>query len=250
MTQPQLLAELLAAPPGALPHDDAIMLIVGAGLMTQAQWRAARERLTSDVRALVGSTEAGSITLTPIEAPQDLAWHQVIPGCELQVVDEQDQPLPAGRMGAVRVRQNGVDGYLGDPATSRDFFRDGWFYPGDLGILRDDGRLSLQGRVTDVINVMGDKIGVAPIEAALQEALGAQAVCVFSAPGADGEEVHVAIHPGVPVTPDALRAALAAALPGLAQVRVHPVQGFPRNHLGKIERGTLKAQLFPAAGKS
>jgi acyl-coenzyme A synthetase/AMP-(fatty) acid ligase len=35
------------------------------------------------------------------------------------------------------------------------FFRNGCFYPGDLGIMLPDGRIALQGRVTDVINVNG-----------------------------------------------------------------------------------------------
>lgn len=94
---------------------------------------------------------------------------------------------------------------------------------------------------------MGDKIAAAPIEAALRDALGARDVCVFSAPGADGEAVHVAVQPGRTISPDDLRAALAVALPGIAQVRVHAVEAFPRNHIGKIERAALKAQLLSVA---
>jgi acyl-coenzyme A synthetase/AMP-(fatty) acid ligase len=245
MGHPQLLADLLDAPAEAVLRNDDAMLLVGAGVLSLAQWRAARERITHDVRALVGSTEAGNFTLTRIETPEDLAWHRVLPSCQLQVVDDDDQVLPAGRTGVVRVRTTGVEAYLDDPETSRAFFRGGWFYPGDLGMLRDDGRLSLRGRVTDVINVMGDKLAATPIETALRDALGARDVCVFSAAGEDGEAVHVAVQPGRAVTPDALRAALAAALPGVAEVLVHTVRDFPRNHMGKIERVALKAQLLP-----
>jgi acyl-coenzyme A synthetase/AMP-(fatty) acid ligase len=251
-TQPQILADLLAAPAEVPLRNDAMTLIVGAGVLSQADWRAARERLTSDVRTGYGSTEAGPCALTRIETPEDLAWHRIHPAFQVQVVDDQHRPLPAGRTGAVRVRTSGIEGYLGDEAATRDFFRDGFFYPGDLGALRQDGRLSVLGRVTDVINVRGDKIPTTPIETALQDALGAKAVCVFSAPGADGaEEVHVAIERGRIIGPDELKAALLAALPHVPAARVHAVDGFARNHMGKIDRAILRARLLagPPGGR-
>ncbi|MDR3470750.1 MAG: hypothetical protein P4M09_03535, partial [Devosia sp.] len=90
----------------------------------------------------------------------------------------------------------------------------------------------------------GDKIATTPIETALQDRLGAEAVCVFSVPGQDGEAVHVAIQTARPVAAAELKAALRAALPAVPQARVHAVKAFPRNHLGKIERAALKAQLL------
>lgn len=244
-TQPQLLAELLAVPPEVDLRNDGLALMVTAGVLSSAQWRAARERLTPDVRTCVGSTETGAFGVTSVETAADLRWHWIDPARRVEVVDDDDRPLPAGETGVVRIGTLGVESYMDDPQATREFFRDGHFYPGDLGVLRADGRLALQGRVTEVINVMGDKIAAAPIEFALQEALGAQAVCVFSVPGPEGEAVHVAVQPGGPVSPAALKAALLAALPGIARVRVHTVKDFPRNHLGKIERGTLKARLAP-----
>jgi acyl-coenzyme A synthetase/AMP-(fatty) acid ligase len=245
-THPQVLAELLAAPPGAYPRNDAMTLIVTSGALSVEQWRAAREQLTNDVRTCIGATETGVVTITRIETPDDLAWHRIHPACAVEVVDEHDRPLPTGAEGAVRIRTHGVDGYLGDPQTSRAFFRDGWFHTGDLGVIRDDGRLSLQGRVTNVINVMGDKLAAGPIERQLEAALGAVGVCVYSAPGPDGEEVHVAVQAARRIALDALRTALGLALPGVASVRVHAVTDFPRNQTGKIDRAALKTRLSDA----
>lgn len=242
--QPQLLADLLAAPEGALRRDEALTLVFSGGVLPTAQWRDAQTRLTPDVRTCLGATEVGSLTLTRIDGPQDLAWHAPCEGIEIEVVGDDGQPLPVGQVGVVRARTCGVDEYLDDPETSGEFFRDGWFYPGDLGVFRADGRLSLQGRVTDVIHVMGDKIATAPIEAAIQERLEAAGVCVFSAPGIDGEAVHVAIQLGRPVAAGELKAVLAEALPRTAQVLAHAVAAFPRNHMGKIDRAALKRALL------
>jgi acyl-coenzyme A synthetase/AMP-(fatty) acid ligase len=241
-----MLEDLLAAPPQIPLRNDAMALFVGAGVIPQALWRAARERLTGDVRNIYGSTEGAVALVTPLRTVEDLQWHQPNPRCRVEVVDEHDRPLPVGQTGRVRIHPARVDGYLNDPQTSREVFRDGFFYPGDLGVLREDGRLSLQGRITDVINVQGGKFATTPIETALQEALDAEAVCVFSALGLDGEAVHVALQLRRTVSPAELKAALLAALPpGVADVQVHAVDGFPRNHMGKIERARLKALLAP-----
>jgi acyl-coenzyme A synthetase/AMP-(fatty) acid ligase len=241
---PQMLAELLAELPETFVRNDAMALIVGGGVLSVGQWRAACERLTSDVRTIIGSTEIGTFSLTPITNPDDLAWHRVLPALQVQVVDDQSRPSPAGETGLVRIRTTGVEGYLDDPEATRTFFRDGYFYPGDLGALREDGRLSLQGRVTDVINVWGHKIATLPVETSLQDRLGAEAICVFSVPGENGEVVHIAIQSERTIEPADLRTALEAALPGVRQVRVHLVGALPRNHMGKIERGKLKATLL------
>jgi acyl-coenzyme A synthetase/AMP-(fatty) acid ligase len=244
--QPLLLAKLLATASDLPPRNDDMGLIVTAGALSLAQWREAHERLTRDVRTSIGSTETAGFAVTRIEVPEDLQWHRIHPPGRVQVVDDQDRPLAAGKTGAVRVRATGVLGYLDDPAASRAFFRDGYFYTGDLGILREDGRLSLQGRVTEVINVLGSKYGALPIESALQDALGAEAVCVFSTSGENGEDFHVAIQLGRTVGAAELKSALLAALPpGVAQAQVHSVEEIPRNHMGKIERAALIAQFAP-----
>ncbi len=240
--QPAMLADILAAPADALLRNDAMTLVVIAGVLSETQWLAARARLSTDVRTTLGSTEAGANAVTRIETPDDLTWHRLRPG-QMEVVADDLRPAPPGQIGEVRVRLNRVDRYLGDEEATRRFFRDGYFYPGDLGVIRADGRLSLQGRVTDVINVMGDKYGTLPIETGLQARLGAQAVHVFSHAGPDGEVVHVVIQPGEPIPAEALKAALLETLPKMPAVRVHRVDSFPRNNMGKIERAALKAQL-------
>jgi acyl-CoA synthetase (AMP-forming)/AMP-acid ligase II len=162
---PHLLSEILQAPEGELARNDAMRLISTGGPLSQALVEAAKARLTSRIYNYLGATEAGGYTFTPIESAEDLRWHRVIPSRRVEVVDEQGRVLPVGQTGFVRVDlAGGVTGYLHDEAATRAFFCDGFFYPGDLGVFRADGRLALQGRVTDVINILGQKIASAPIE--------------------------------------------------------------------------------------
>jgi acyl-coenzyme A synthetase/AMP-(fatty) acid ligase len=223
-----------------------LRIFVVGGVLSQALWREARERLTDDIWSAYGSTESCHLAYTRVETAEDLNAHQIHAADRIQVVDEDDRPSLPGQIGVVRIRTGGVDRYLDDPETSRVFFHDGYFYPGDLALVRGDGRFSLQGRITDVVNVLGSKLATTPIETALQEALEAEAVCVFSAPGAQGEQVHVAIQLKRMISAGELKAALQASLPpAVADVRVHAVKAFPRNYMGKIDRARLRDQLAP-----
>jgi acyl-CoA synthetase (AMP-forming)/AMP-acid ligase II len=72
--------------------------------------------------------------------------------------------------GRVRVRSDfAVDHYLSDPEESKRVFRDGWFYPGDLGTLSAEGLLVVTGRELAVLDLGGDKISPEAIEAVLSQ---------------------------------------------------------------------------------
>jgi acyl-CoA synthetase (AMP-forming)/AMP-acid ligase II len=180
---PATLSVLLAAPEGAMRHDDALKLVVTAGALPKSLAERARQRITRQLYSAYASTEASMVTMTLVENDEDLLWHRPVDPMAVQVVDEAGLALPMGETGLVRVRVSpGIEGYLDDEATTREFFRDGWFYPGDLGKLRADGRLCLEGRATDVINLMGAKIATGPVERSLQDLLGPRA-CASSRRG-------------------------------------------------------------------
>ena len=242
---PSLLAGVLKAPPECPIQQPGAMLVCTGGPLPATLWRQARERVTHDVRTGMGSTEIGAYALTPIAIEDDLSWHRIDPDHELQIISDDGTPAPVGEMGGVRIRTTTVEGYLDAPEATAAFFRDGYFHPGDLAVAREDGRVALRGRVTDVINVMGQKLGVLPLESALQDRLGAAAVCVLSVPSPGGEAVHVAIQLERVVSMSELRDALNAVLPWAAQARAHKVEAMPRNHMGKIDRMALRALLFP-----
>jgi len=229
-----------------LRRNEAMRLLVTGGAMPRALVAALQQRLTRQVYTVLASTEALTVAATLVDNLDDLAWHRVHPAREVQAVDEADQPLPAGQVGLLRIRiLDGVSGYLGDEAASREFFRDGYFYPGDLAVFHADGRLALCGRVTDVINVLGNKIATAPIEAALQQRLEVDAVCLLSLPkpGAD-DEVHIAIEAGRALSQAELQAAANEQLKIFGQVHFHLLKQLQRNRMGKVLRLALRQQLL------
>lgn len=242
-TPMSLMADLRAQEDArqAIVRRDALRLLVTGGALPRALAAALKERLTAQVYTVLASTEALTVGTTRVEDLDELAWHRVHPAREAQVVDEADRPLPAGQAGLLRVRiLDGVAGYLNDPAASRAFFRDGWFYSGDIAQRRADGRLMLCGRVTDVVNVLGHKIATAPVEAALQERLGADAVCLLSLPIAGNEEgVCVVIETRRSPSQAALQALAAELLPRFGPVHFFAFGQLPRNRMGKVLRPAL-----------
>ncbi|MES2883466.1 MAG: fatty acid--CoA ligase family protein [Pseudomonadota bacterium] len=244
---PSTLGHLLKAPADALPYCASLRLLVTGGALPKALALIAQSRLTRQIFTVLASTEALTLAVTPYDNSDGLQWHHIHPAREVQVVDEAGQPLPAGSQGQLRVRVlDGVQGYLDDPVASQRFFRDGYFYPGDLGILAADGRLALRGRVTEVINVLGSKLAAAPLEQALQDALGATGVCIFSVPTAAAEEeLHLAIESTAPIPRPQLEQVLETVLGRvIPHIRYHLCGQLPRNHMGKIQRALLQQQLL------
>jgi acyl-coenzyme A synthetase/AMP-(fatty) acid ligase len=244
---PLILRTILAAPADAFPYNEQLRLTYTGGTLRWSEIEEARRRIAPRVFNALGATETSTFGRTLIKTPDDLRWHRPAPDAPVEVVDDDDRPLPAGRIGRIRISaEGGPDGYLNDDGATATFFRHGYFYPGDLGELREDGWLALQGRVTEIINIDGVKIPPGPIEERLREAIGAQVVLLTMQNDAGEEELHVAIEaPALPAT-ETLSKALWAEFRQAIRAHVHAVGVFPRNAMGKIMRPQLAAQITAA----
>jgi acyl-CoA synthetase (AMP-forming)/AMP-acid ligase II len=141
-------------------------LSVTGATVPAALRRRVLEDLTQNLEVPYGATEVGGITRAQ---PEDHARHpdgvgRAAPGSEVVVVNDRGVPVPAGAAGFVRVRTEGlVPGYFDDPvATAGAFLPDGWFQPGDIAVMTDDGTLMLAGRGDDMM-ILGT-INVFPAE--------------------------------------------------------------------------------------
>jgi acyl-CoA synthetase (AMP-forming)/AMP-acid ligase II len=169
----------------------------------------------------------------------------VMPDITVEVVDDDGNPV-RGAPGLLRVRSGGsVGGYLDDAAATRRMFRDGWFYPGDVAVMRDERRIELVGRADDIIGIGGKKIAAGPVEQALRQELPVADLCVTAVPDeAGGNRLCVVVVPldddSVAVITERLPALLQA---GLGSVVVVPVNEVPRTVTGKVRRAALNEAL-------
>jgi len=151
---PEMLASILAAPASGFSRNEKMLLIGVGGTMTRSQANQAKASITPRLFNWLASTEGGTIAFTPLDTTENHRWHRLITGREVEIVDEFDHPVQTGEVGRVRISTSGIPtSYLNDEIATCAYFKNGYFYPGDLAIIWPDGRMALHGRLTDVINL-------------------------------------------------------------------------------------------------
>ena len=163
---------------------------------------------------------------------------------EVRIIDESGRMVGHGQQGEVVARGPSVfDGYLDDPHANAEAFVDGWFRTGDLGWFDDDGYLTLTGRIKDVINRGGEKIGALEVERVLADHPAVARVCVFGIPHPTlGEEVVASVIPAASTqaSEDAIIAFARQRLaPFKVPRRIFFTTAFPTGASGKIDKRQL-----------
>jgi cyclohexanecarboxylate-CoA ligase len=157
-------------------------------------FREVRAEMHIPIRHGYGMTECPMITQGAFDdTDEQLANTDGAPvfGCEVQIVGDDGQPVPAGVTGEVRVRGPMLaKGYTDAEQSAAAFGADGFFTTGDRGYLRDDGHIVLTGRSKEMIIRKGENISPREIEDLLQTHPKVAAVAVIGLPDRDrGERV-------------------------------------------------------------
>jgi fatty-acyl-CoA synthase len=99
---------------------------------------------------------------------------------ETRVVDDDMTPLPPGTEGEIVHRSpQAMLGYWNDPAKTAETFRGGWLHTGDLGVLDDEGYLTVVDRIKDMIKTGGENVASREVEEAIYEHPAVAEVAVF-----------------------------------------------------------------------
>jgi acetyl-CoA synthetase len=203
-------------------------------------------------------TETGGFLITPFPGATPLKpGSATVPffGVEPEVVKEDGSRAEPGEGGYLTVRNpwpGMLRGTWGDPDHKRMrevYFErfPGRYFTGDGARVDSDGYFWLLGRVDDVINVSGHRLGTAEIESALvsHEAVSEAAVVGFPHP-VKGEGIHafVILRDGFVASDD-----LATILAGHVRKLIGPIakpdhiqfaQDLPKTRSGKIMRRILR----------
>jgi acyl-coenzyme A synthetase/AMP-(fatty) acid ligase len=152
-----VVLNFLATHEAGLTSRPRVLLSAGEPL-TRRTFDAFRDRYGLRIRPLYGTTETGGIS---IGLPEDEFEGSVGPPMtevEVSAFASSGQDFGSD-MGVLRVRSSSVmAGYLEDGGVDRSPLPDGWFDTGDLGRIDAKGRIHLQGRLSDVINVFRYKV--------------------------------------------------------------------------------------------
>ena len=121
-------------------------------------------------------TETGGILLSPLPGATPTKPGSAtlpLPGIDAAVLNEEGQEDSAGIL-AIRKPWPGIlRGIYGDPQRFKDTYWCKWggehYFPGDGARIDDDGYFWILGRVDDVVNVSGHRIGTAELESVFVE---------------------------------------------------------------------------------
>jgi long-chain acyl-CoA synthetase len=197
-----------------------------------------------------GSTETG---ITSSIGPADqLRKQQCVglpfPCTAIRLLDEEGREVEAGEIGEVFSRSPYIfNGYWGKPELTAAAMRDGWFSPGDLGRLDDEGFLYIVDRKDDKIISGGVNIFPREVEEAIARHPAVREVAVFGVPDEYwGEAVHatVVLAAGADAGAEEITAACADLGRYKLPKHVEFVDALPRNTSGKLLRRELRAPFW------
>jgi fatty-acyl-CoA synthase len=166
---------------------------------------------------------------------------------ETIVVDDDGRRVPPGQVGEIVHRSpHAALGYYNDEDKTAEAFRGGWFHSGDLGVLTEDGYLSVVDRKKDMIKTGGENVASREVEEAIYELDGVAEVAVFGISHPHWVEAVTAVvvpKDGVTVTIEDIQAHVRDRLASYKRPKyVVLTDALPKNPSGKILKRELRQQ--------
>ena len=206
-------------------------------------------------------TETGAMMIAPLPGLTTLkpgSATRPLPGIRAEILDAEGQPVGPGGGGYLVVKQpwpSMLRGVYGDPERFIDTYwsrytdlqEGGIYFTGDGARLDEDGYFWLLGRVDDVINVSGHRIGTMEVESALVDNQKvAEAACIGKDHEVKGQAVvaFVTLKDGIDISDDVvteLKAHVAGKIGAMARPDdIHFAAELPKTRSGKIMRRLLR----------
>ncbi len=215
---------------------------------------AAQARLGAEVRQGYGMTEATFSTIDGPGAPvRPGTVGRPVRGVDVRVVDELAHPVPPGAVGQIIVRgPNLMLGYLDAPRATAERIVDGWVHSGDLGVISEDGWLTVVDRRDDVILRGGFTVYPSEVEAVLCAQPAVKNAAVIGLPDPFYGEVVVAV---VVADGGVDSNGLAAAVSTLLGVDKRPsryvfVDSLPQSPSGKVLKRVVQEYVTSPGARS
>jgi|tagenome__1003787_1003787.scaffolds.fasta_scaffold20990094_23 carnitine-CoA ligase len=178
-----------------------------------------------------------------------------LPWVDVQVVDDDDNPVPEGTSGELVARPLGkhlmMQGYWRKPEATLEAWRGLWFHTGDLVRARPDGTFEYVGRTKDSIRRRGENVSAWEVEEAAtrhEDVLEAAAIGVPSTLGEEDVALLVVPKPGVAIDPGSLREFMAIDLPRFAVPRfIEVVESLPKTPSERVAKSEVRQRGISAA---
>ena len=165
---------------------------------------------------------------------------------EVRIADGAERSLPPGETGEIQVRGDVVmNGYWNNPEASAEALRGGWLHTGDVGVMDDEGYVTLKDRSKDMIISGGVNIYPREVEEALLTHPGVSEVSVIGRPDPEWGETVVAyvVAAGPAPETEALDRHCRDSMARFKRPRAWRfVESLPKNNYGKVVKTELRLQ--------
>jgi malonyl-CoA/methylmalonyl-CoA synthetase len=253
MGVPTFYTRLLALPQFGQEACRGVRLFIsGSAPLLPDTFQVFRRRTGHSILERYGLTETIMNTSNPLEGPRlPGSIGLPLPGVEVRIADEHDQPLAAGTVGEIQVRgPNVFAGYWRRPElASACFTPEEFFRTGDLGRLESNGYLSIVGRAHDLIISGGYNVYPKEVEDCINRLDGVQESAVIGMPHPDFGEAVMAVvvaRPGATVDVQAMKLFLRGSLANYKQPKLVALANeLPRNTMGKVQKNRLRELYLP-----
>lgn len=172
---------------------------------------------------------------------------------QTRIVDDEDNEVPRNEIGEIVHRTpHTMKGYLHDPEKTTEAFRGGWFHSGDLGVMDDEGYLTIVDRKKDMINTGGVNVSSREVEETIYQLDGVLEVAVVGIPDAYWIEAITAIivpKEGESLTKEEVTQFCKTKLSTFKVPKyVDFADTLPKNPSGKVLKRTLRDQYEGLSG--
>ena len=221
------------------------------GPLPRATFDAFHARSGLQIGQVYGATEIGSVTFNdPNSIPFDPVSVGVpMEGVEIRMLDSTepnvDQPLSTNIEGQVAIAARSMmSGYIDGESAP---LLDGYYLTGDLGVLKENGALTITGRLKLLIDVGGRKVNPAEVEAVLRQHPGVGSCVVvplrLSETVCRVKAIVTVVDPAVDLSPGDLRAFARQRLSGYKVPRVIEFRDeLPTSASGKVLRTRVETR--------
>lgn len=205
------------------------------------------------LRQLYGQTEVGgqatfNTDQASITHPEKCGRGSVF--TRVAVIDEQGNFCPPNTPGQIVIKGPGIMvRYWNDPEATASTIVDGWVRTGDLGVLDEEGLLTMVDRIKDIIISGGLNISAAEVERVISEYPGVHEVAVIAAHDDNFGETPLAIIHGL--QPGDIPEVLHHCSTHLSSYKVPrymvcSLESLPRVATGKIAKPVLRERFADA----
>lgn len=198
-------------------------------------------------------TETGAqlIVNLPSEEIRPGSMGKPIPGIEASIVDNEGNEIPPNQMGNLAIKAGWpsmMRAIWNNPSKYDSYFINGWYVSGDSAYRDEDGYFWFQGRLDDVINTSGERVGPFEVESKLIEHPAVAEAGVIGKPDPQRGEIikaFVTLNPGYQESDELLEDIRQFVKTGLsahaAPREIEVRDSIPKTRSGKIMRRLLKS---------